>query len=227
MNVSPPTSSPIFVGVSSPSPHGVLSERNQTPLFHGPAVSSGHIVTSQVSEFPSLSPWVLPVTSLVTTCLSSFASSAPVPVFHGPASSAQACSPGAQVPGPLVSTSSGCTLVSGFLLPTPRMFPTVCGSKHAAPVKREKSDDTKELAQVIVRCQDSRALMQDQRFDGDPLKYHVFIRQIQDRVLRLHGQSDPAHALQLLLDSTAGQARKLICNCVMLPASQLRTARSS
>ena len=220
VNVSPPTSSPTIVGVSSPSPHGVLSERNQTQLFHEPAVSSGHIVTSQVSEFPSLSPLVLPVTSLVTTCLSSFASSAPAPGFHGPASSAQACSPGAQVPGPSVSTSSGCSLVSGFLLPTPRMSPTVCGSKHAAPVKREKSDDMKELAQVIVRCQDSRALMQDQRFDGDPLKYHVFIRQIQDRVLRLHGQSDPAHALQLLLDSTAGQARKLICNCVMLPASQ-------
>ena len=43
---------------------------------------------------------------------------------------------------------------------------------------------------------------------------------MQDRILRIHGESDPAHALQLLLDLTTGPARKLISNCIMLPDDQ-------
>ena len=81
----------------------------------------------------------------------------------------------------------------------------------------KRSSDMKEFAQILVRCQGSRPLAEEQRFDGDPLKYHIFIRQVQDRILRIHGESDPAHALQLLLDSTTGPARKLISNCIMLP----------
>ena len=218
VEVPPAASSSTAVGFSSPYTHRVSSESNQTPLLDGPALSSGHIVSPLVSGSHSPSPWVLPVSSPVTAGLSSFASTAPV--FLGPASSGYAYSPCAQVPGAPVSTSSGCTLVSGSPLPTPRVLPTVSESQPSAPAQRERCNDLKELAQVIVRCQDSRALAQDQQFDGDPLKYHIFIRQIQDRILRLHGQSDPAHALQMLLDSTAGQARRLISNCVMLPAAQ-------
>ena len=84
----------------------------------------------------------------------------------------------------------------------------------------KRSSDMKEFAQILVRCQGSRPLAEEQRFDGDPLKYHIFIRQVQDRILRIHGESDPAHALQLLLDSTTGPARKLISNCIMLPDDQ-------
>ena len=83
-----------------------------------------------------------------------------------------------------------------------------------------KSSDLKEFAQILVRCQGSRPLAEGQQFDGGPLKYYLFIRQVQDRILRIHAQSDPSHALQLLLDSTAGQARKLINYCIMLPADK-------
>ena len=69
----------------------------------------------------------------------------------------------------------------------------------------------------MVRCQSSRPLAEKQRFDGDPLNYYIFVRQVQDRILRIHGESDPAHALQLLLDSTTGPNQKLIINCIMLP----------
>jgi len=78
----------------------------------------------------------------------------------------------------------------------------------------------KEFAKIIVRCQGSRPSVDGQQFDGDPLKYHLFIRQVHDRILRIHRESGPAHALQLLLDSTTGSARKLINNCIMLPAEK-------
>ena len=77
-----------------------------------------------------------------------------------------------------------------------------------------KSSDLKEFAQILVRCQGSRPLAEGQQFDGDSLKYHL------DRILRIHVQTDPSHAMQLLLDSTAGQDRKLINNCIMLPADK-------
>ena len=43
------------------------------------------------------------------------------------------------------------------------------------------------------------------------------MRQVQDRIISIYGQSDPGHALQLLLNSTSDQAKKLISSCIMLP----------
>jgi len=84
----------------------------------------------------------------------------------------------------------------------------------------ERTNDMKEFAKILVRCQGSRPLADGQQFDGDPLKYHLFMKQVHDRILRIHRESDPAHALQLLLDSTTDSARKLINNCIMLPADK-------
>ena len=56
----------------------------------------------------------------------------------------------------------------------------------------------------------------DQRLRTSALDYYQFIRQVEDRILNVYGQSDPGHALHLLLDATKGQAHKLISSCVML-----------
>ena len=77
-----------------------------------------------------------------------------------------------------------------------------------------------DFARVLVRCQSSRALCDNERYDGDPLRYHQFIRQVEDRILNIYRQTDRGHALQLLLQSTTGRARKLIENCIMLPPSE-------
>ena len=66
-----------------------------------------------------------------------------------------------------------------------------------------------DFARVLVRCQSSRVLTDEERDSGDPLCYHQFIRQVEDCTLSIHGQSDPGHALQLLMDSTTVRARKL------------------
>ena len=50
----------------------------------------------------------------------------------------------------------------------------------------------------------------------NPLDYYQFIRQVENRILDVYGQSDPGHALHLLLDATKGRAHKLISSCVML-----------
>ena len=72
-----------------------------------------------------------------------------------------------------------------------------------------------DLAKVLVRCRGSESL--SDRFDGNPLNYYRFMRQVDDRILNIYGQSDPGHALHLLLEATEGRARRLIGNCVMLP----------
>ena len=73
-----------------------------------------------------------------------------------------------------------------------------------------------EFAPVLVLCQGSRFLNENQRYSGDPLQFHQFIRQIEDRILKIYRQSDSGHPFQLLLNSTAGWARKLISGCIML-----------
>ena len=83
--------------------------------------------------------------------------------------------------------------------------------------------DTSELsdfARVLVRCQNSQALAEENKFDGYPLHYHLFMKQVEDRILSIHGQSDSVYALQLLLESTTGRVRKLIYSCMMLPAAE-------
>jgi len=78
-------------------------------------------------------------------------------------------------------------------------------------------DPLQDFARVFVRCQSSRALANEEKFNGDPLQYHVFMRKVQDRILNIQDQTDPGHALQLLLESTTGRARKLFDSCIMLP----------
>ena len=98
-------------------------------------------------------------------------------------------------------------------------------SMVSVPYHPPKSDASKssveEFARVLVRCQGSRALVEE-RYSGDPLCYHQFIRQVEDRILNIHAQTDPGHALQLLLEST-GRARKLISSCIMLPPAEALT----
>ena len=82
-----------------------------------------------------------------------------------------------------------------------------------------------ELARVMIRCQGSGALGELEKFNGDPLRYHLFMRQVEDRILSIYRRSDPGHALQLLLNSTTGRARKLISSCIMLrPDEALQSA---
>ena len=40
-----------------------------------------------------------------------------------------------------------------------------------------------ELARVMIRCQGSGALDELEKFNGDPLRYHLFMRQVEDRIL--------------------------------------------
>ena len=74
-----------------------------------------------------------------------------------------------------------------------------------------KQSNMNDLARMLVRCHGSES-----KFDGNPLKYYQFIRQVEDRVLNVYSGTDPGHALHLLLDATKGRAHKLIASCVML-----------
>ena len=97
-------------------------------------------------------------------------------------------------------------------------------SMVSVPYHPPKSDASKssleEFARVLVHCQGSRVLVEEERYSGDPLYYHQFIRQVEDHILNIHAQTDPGHALQLLLESTTGRARKLINSCIMLPPAE-------
>ena len=93
---------------------------------------------------------------------------------------------------------------------TPISVPCISSSFKQVPSPMD------EFAEVLVRCQESRLLNENERYSGDPLQYHQLIRQIEDRILKIYRQSDPGHAFQLLLNSTAGRAGKLISGCIML-----------
>ena len=73
-----------------------------------------------------------------------------------------------------------------------------------------------DLARMLVRCRGSESTLDSDKFDGNPLKYYQFIRQVEDRILNVYRGTDPGHALHLLLDATKGRAHKLIASCVML-----------
>ena len=84
----------------------------------------------------------------------------------------------------------------------------------------DSSCSVNDVARMFARCQGTRTLTNEEKFDGNPLHYHLFMRQVQDRILNIYGNPDPGHALQLLLEATTGRARKLISNCVMLQPSE-------
>ena len=73
-----------------------------------------------------------------------------------------------------------------------------------------------DVAKLLVRCKGSESVWEF-KFDGDPLDYYQFKRQVDDRILSVYGRSDPGHALHLLLGCTTGRAHKLIASCIMYP----------
>ena len=212
----------------------------QLPAFFGDNAQSGHVsvpiatnpqpqVTSSIPAFCTIYPQTNTMFG-AATCTTTVYPNNLVP--HGPATSSAEQSP-LQVSGHLATDPK-------WLYTQPRpasgiINPAASGSgynfenKCKAPCLPSKPDPDKssinDFARVLVRCQSSRALTEEERYSGDPLRYHQFIRQVEDCILSIHGQSDPGHALQLLLDSTTGRARKLIRSCIMLrPAEALNKA---
>ena len=129
---------------------------------------------------------------------------------HGPAASANNLLP------PSVSLNSEPNLIYSHQ-------PSMVSVPYHPPKSDASKSSVEEFARVLVRCQGSRALAEEERYSGDPLRYHQFIRQMEDRILNIHAQTDPGHALQLLLESTTGRARKLISSCIMLPPAEALT----
>ena len=82
-----------------------------------------------------------------------------------------------------------------------------------------------DIAKMLVRCRGSEAVFEHSKFTDKALDYFKSIRQVEDRILSLYGESHPSHALYLLLEATSGRAYKLISGCVMLsPEKGLREA---
>ena len=110
---------------------------------------------------------------------------------------------------------------------TPNLVYSHQPSMVSVPYHPPKSDVSKssveEFARVLVRCQGSRALVEEKRYSGDPFHYHQFIRRMEDCILNIYSQTDSGHALQLFLKSTTGRARKLISSCIMLPPAEVLT----
>ena len=83
---------------------------------------------------------------------------------------------------------------------------------------------TEGLARLMVRVRKTTAY--EDRFDGDPVNYPLFIRQFRDNVLDHYEKYDPAHALVRLTSETKGQARKIVeaCQVDENPARALKAA---
>ena len=74
-----------------------------------------------------------------------------------------------------------------------------------------------ELTKMFVRCRDTPYPAPEDRYGGDPVTYHQFVCQIEDRVLKVYGQSDPGHALQLLAGAAKDRARRIVENHMINP----------
>ena len=48
-----------------------------------------------------------------------------------------------------------------------------------------------DVAKLLVRCKGSAPTSDVAKFDGNPLNYHKFIRQVEDRVLSIYRECDP------------------------------------
>ena len=70
-----------------------------------------------------------------------------------------------------------------------------CGSMSPG-----ESCSLNDVAKLLVHCKGSGPPLELTKFDGDPLQYHKFTRQVEDRILSIYQESDPGHALRLLLD---------------------------
>ena len=198
-------------------------------IAHGPAIPASHIPRNCASgslpfpySFPSSTTNKPPGVSFANT--THYDSG----MAHGPAAPVETV-PSPQVNGLLTSALNlpvahgqsnqvvSCSVPSGSHFPNLGVAGMESRQFTQTAVARASIDD---FARVLVRCQSSRALCDNERYDGDPLRYHQFIRQVEDRILNIYRQTDPGHALQLLLQSTTGRARKLIENCIMLPPSE-------
>ena len=198
-------------------------------IAHGPAIPASHIPRNCASgslpfpySFPSSTTNKPPGVSFANT--THYDSG----MAHGPAAPVETV-PSPQVNGLLtaalnlpVAHGQSNQVVSSSV-PSGSHFPNlgVAGMESRQPTQTAVAQASiDDFARVLDRCQSSRALCDNERYDGDPLRYHQFIRQVEDRILNIYRQTDPGHALQLLLQSTTGRARKLIENCIMLPPSE-------
>ena len=123
----------------------------------------------------------------------------------------------------------GPTSTSNIENGSPEVFPVSQHRRRAqdrpthAPVPvggskcHQTGESVNDFAKMLIRCQGSGSVSETNKFFGEPLQYFKFIRQVEDRILSIFGESDPGHALHLLLEATGGQANKLISSCVMLP----------
>ena len=197
--------------------HDTLRYSESPVLVHGPAV----VMASQVQGDN-------PITSNGTPALRSIQDSAhsqpPVHVY-GPASVNPAISM-ASVPvhGSTVSpviqvhepSATFCVPVENA--PAPAIMEDQ--SQHAGIGSRSPGEfsscSVNDVAKLLVRCKGSESVWEF-KFDGDPLDYYQFKRQVDDRILSVYGRSDPGHALHLLLGCTTGRAHKLIASCIMYP----------
>ena len=198
-------------------------------IAHGPAIPASHIPRNCASgslpfpySFPSSTTNKPPGVSFANT--THYDSG----MAHGPAAPVESI-PSPQVNGLLTSALNlpvahgQSNQVVSSSVPSGSHFPNlgVAGMESRQPTQTAVAQASiDDFARVLVCCQSSRALCDNERCDGDPLRYHQFIRQVEDRILNIYRQTDPGHALQLLLQSTTGRARKLIENCIMLPPSE-------
>ena len=202
-------------GLSYPVSVAVTRIAKSNSVFHGPAIPSSAV------SFQLPRPIASTFTSAVPTGLTTYTTgtAAVSSVKHGPAVTIPVVPP-SLIPGSLPPT----TLQNNVYQPQPDSDPksfntsnlgmsTLC-QNSTSPTANNLSMD--EFARVFVRCQGSRALLENEKYGGDPLRYHQFMRQVEDRILGIYAKSDPGHALQLLLESTTGRARKLISSCIML-----------
>ena len=202
-------------GLSYPVSVAVTRIAKSNSVFHGPAIPSS-AVSFQLprpiaSTFTSAVPTGLTTYTIGTAAVSS--------VKHGPAVTIPVVPP-SLIPGSLPPTTSQNNVYQPQPDSDPKSFntsnlgmSTLC-QNSTSPTANNLSMD--EFARVFVRCQGSRALLENEKYGGDPLRYHQFMRQVEDRILGIYAKSDPGHALQLLLESTTGRARKLISSCIML-----------
>ena len=185
----------------------------------------GFLSSTSQGALPTLNTNVAPMQTIQTTRGIITTKST---VVHGPAASAIGSLP-FHVPGVHSPEDKQHTIIASQSVTVPSNFPapimSMSSSHPAMSFTPNTNASLAEFAQVMVRCQGSKPILEEERYSGDPLRYHQFMRQVEDRILNIYANSDPGHALQLLLNSTTGRARKLIGSCITLrPTEALNQA---
>ena len=201
--------------------HGSASVPISAIFFQPP----GFLSSTSQGALPTLNTNVAPMQTIQTT---KGITSTKSTVVHGPAASAIGSLP-LHVPGFQSPEDKQHTIIPSQPVMVSSNFPTpimsTSSSHPAMSFTPNTNSSLAEFAQVMVRCQGSKPLLEEERYRGDPLRYHQFMRQVEDCILNIYANSDPGHALQLLLNSTTGRARKVIDSCIMLrPTEALNKA---